>query len=211
MNDQGRKDLVVLVPCKNMQYSIEALLGRPQAFGIRPPVYEVRVHPKRDPGVFRQCHDFLRPFLRSRSYALVLCDREGCGREARPRERLEADMEERLRQNGWEGRSAAVVLDPELEVWFWSDSPHVREALGWKQAQPAVSDWLEQRDYLRSGQRKPARPKEAVQEALRLSKKPRSSSVYFELAQNVSFEHCSDPAFGKFKTVLERWFALGAQ
>jgi hypothetical protein len=119
---------------------------------------------------------------------------------------LEEDIERRLRQNGWADRSAAVVIDPELEAWFWGDSPHVRYVLGWSARFGNIGAWLEAQGLLPPGERKPARPKAAVQEALRWTGQRRSSSLYRELAEPAAFEGCTDPAFAKFKSVLRAWF-----
>jgi hypothetical protein len=133
-------------------------------------------------------------------YALVVCDREGCGRESHSPRVLEVEMETRLAQSGWEHRSAAVVIDPELEAWLRTDSPEVPLVLGWSRERLSLTDWLVHRGYLQPGESKPMRPKEALEELLRIVKKPRSSSLYGELAEKVDFEYCSDPAFAKLKT-----------
>jgi hypothetical protein len=44
---------------------------------------------------------------------------------------MENDLEARLSQSGWpSGCCAAIVIDPELELWVWSRSPHVPAVLG---------------------------------------------------------------------------------
>lgn len=202
-------DLIILVADRNTRFAVSGILGSPERLGTRainaPPPY---VHPKRDPGVIGACESFLRPFQKAARHALVICDRKGCGREKRTREQLEADIEGRLASTGWADRSAAVVIDPELEAWVWSDSPHVLTALGWKQDRAALSGWLEAHGFSESGSAKPSKPKEAVEGLLRLARKPRSSAFYFDLAQKVSFQHCSDGAFSKLTNVLRGWFPL---
>jgi len=200
------KDLVVLVPCLDIQESVDALLRRIEGLRMRPISWLIARHRFRESGVFRQCHEFLRPFQRSARYALVVCDREGCRRPSDTRENLEEDIERRLRQNGWADRSVAVVIDPELEAWFWSDSPQVRHVLGWSARFGNINAWLAQEGYLLPGQRKPARPKEAVEKALCRTGRRRSSSLYRELAEHAAFETCAAPAFAKFKSVLRTWF-----
>jgi hypothetical protein len=61
---------------------------------------------------------------------------------------------------------------------------------------------------LEVGAAKPARPKEAVQLALKTVRTPRSSSIYLELARSVSTDRCTDPAFLKLKRCLREWFPL---
>ena len=115
------KDLVVLVADKNMDRAVRGLLSRYHELRIRPVESDIYVHPHRDPGCLLGAHDFLRPFWNRYAHALVMLDRDGCGQERLPREALEEQLELRLSQNGWNQRAAAVVLDPELEIW--SETP----------------------------------------------------------------------------------------
>jgi len=204
MNDQltgKKKDLVVLVADKNMEAAIQALLQRPQALGIRPISADVFVHVHHDPGVLNEAHKFLAPFAKQYAYALVMFDRQGCGSEE-PAEDLGEKVQSRLNDAGWIERSAVVVLDPELEIWVWSDSPHVPEALG------VSSDDLVSllRKHRPEGQVKPNHPKEAMEEALLRSRTPRSSSIYSWLAQRVSLSRCTDQAFVQLRACLQQWF-----
>jgi phage antirepressor YoqD-like protein len=99
-----------------------------------------------------------------------------------------------------------ILLDPELEIWVWSDSPEVDGQLGWAQRQPDLRTWLRQKGLLLSDQAKPERPKEAMKAALREVKEPWSSSIHQHLAERVSLRRCTDPGFTKLKDTLRRWF-----
>jgi hypothetical protein len=136
------------------------------------------VHPQNDPGCLNDGHHFLRTSLNRSAHALVLFDRE-----------------------------AAVVLEPELEIWVWSDSPHVAEILGWKNRQTDLNRWLREKGFLHEGEIKPDRPKESMEAALKRVRKPRSSVLYQRLAEKISFGRCTDEAFNKFKTTLQNWFS----
>jgi hypothetical protein len=46
-----------------------------------------------------------------------------------------------------------------------------------------------------------------LEKALRIVRKPRSSSIYFQLAQRISFRNCTDASFSKLKLCLTRWFS----
>jgi hypothetical protein len=205
--NSGSKDLVVLIADKNMEGAFLGLLSRPQSLGLRDLSYDLYVHPERDPGCFLRGHDFLRPFAYRYSYALVIFDREGCGKDTVGRIDLERQVEQRLFSSGWNDRAAAIVIDPELEIWVWSDSPHVESALGWPAGGSSIRDWLKQRGWLPEGEIKPTQPKLAVDEALHLHGKPRSSSIYHQLAKKVGFDRCADPAFLKLRQILSRWFS----
>ncbi|MCH8217845.1 MAG: hypothetical protein IH892_13870 [Planctomycetes bacterium] len=204
----GREsDLVVLVADKNMEASVRGLLSRREALGLRQIRYEIYVHVRRDPGCFLGGHDFLRPMAGRTAHALVLFDRIGSGREKNTRESLEDLVTGRLASSGWDDRAAAIVIDPELEVWVWSDSPHVGRVLGWREAYPDVQTWLRERGMWAEGERKPEDPKAAVERVLRHVRKPRSSAMYGKLADLVSFQRCTDPSFLRLRQILAGWFA----
>ncbi|KJS64319.1 MAG: hypothetical protein JL50_20380 [Peptococcaceae bacterium BICA1-7] len=203
-----KKDLVVLVADKNMEYAVKGLLCRDHSFGIRKIMYDCYVHPEHDPGCLLRSHDFLRPFSKIYSYALVILDHDGCGHDYKSRESLELELETRLFECGWEGRASAVIIEPELDIWVWSNSPHVESVLGWAGKVPNLKSWLISNGYANEKSIKPNRPKEAFEHALRIVSKARSSSIYSQLARIVSTEKCSDSAFSKLKTVLKDWFPL---
>jgi len=141
-------------------------------------------------------------------HAMVVFDRHGSGREQETRETIEADVERRLARNGWGNRAAAIVLDPELEIWVWSDSPEVPLTLGWGQREPNLQTWLTDNGFLVEGNSKPQDPKEAMEKVLRIVRKRRSSAIYRELANKVSLRRCVDPAFVKLTTTLQKWFPM---
>jgi hypothetical protein len=197
-------DLVVLVADKNMKFAFEGLLLN-RRLTIRALDAAVFPHPKRDPGVLRQCHDFLRSQQRLAAYAVVMFDRAGCGSEE-SRVVLESEVEARMAANGWVGRSAAVVIDPELEEWVWAGYSQIEQTLGWPCGHGSLEEWLIRERYLYPGQNKPAQPKKALEHALHLSNMRRSSAFYSKLAKAVDFERCTDAAFAKLRAVLAAWF-----
>jgi len=202
-----QKDLVLLVPDCNYDKGLEKLLHRHQSLAIRPISFDIYVHMHRDPGCRLEAHEFLRGLAGEFSYALVLFDKEGCGRTG-PSGLIEAEVQARLDQAGWKGRSRVLVTEPEFDVWVWSDSPHVERALGWPAGLPGLRNWLRERGFLGEGEAKPRRPKEAMEEVLRRTRRPRSASVYAQLGMRVSVERCADPAFQELRQVLHRWFPL---
>ena len=110
------KDLICLVADNNMRQTLRALFDRPDALSIRPVAADIVVHPEHDPGCFLRSPDFLRSFVNRAEHALVLFDREGCGRENSPRAELEVDLGQRLSQAGWNDRARAIAIVPELEI-----------------------------------------------------------------------------------------------
>lgn len=200
------RDLVVLTADGNIEFTLRGLLSRHQEVQLRPVSVDYFRHPHHDPGCLRESHDVLRAFLRSHRHAIVVFDREGCGREPHPREELERQVEQRLEQNGWGDRSAAVVIDPELEQWVWSISHAVNRSLGWAGRTPSLRTWLQEQGLLREHEVKPSRPKDALLAALRHARKPPSSSIFRQLGESVPLRSCSDPAFLKLRRILGSWF-----
>jgi hypothetical protein len=138
------KSLVVLTADKSMRLCVEAILGRAGELGLRLAAddYLVLADGGQDPGVFRRGHESLRSQLNQYHHAILMCDRDGAGAGELTRDAMEAQMETRLAQNGWQERSAAVVIEPELENWIWVDSAHLDNVLGWQGRQPALREWL---------------------------------------------------------------------
>ena len=196
------KDLIVLVPDKNIEATIDKLLARENSLGIVKPAFDIHIHPERDPGVFGKCQEFLRPFLTLYRYALVMFDHAGCGSSQSAKD-IQLGVQNRLDATGWHGRNHVVVLNPELEIWVWSDSPHVARALGL--SQEALQQVLG--DFARDDNAKPEDPKTAMESALRKAGLPRSSAIYSDLASSVSLNRCRDEVFLSLKSVLFFWFA----
>lgn len=199
-------DLVVVVPDQGIRATLEQLLHRHHSIGMRPIEFRILEHIGRDPGCLRSGHDLLRIFVNQSAHGLVVFDRMGCGKEELNRAELELEVEQCLGDTGWAGRSAAVVIDPELETWVWSPSPQVDQVLGWSDRQPALRTWLREFGLLEEGAVKPSDPKTAYLRALRQVNKHHSSAVFADLAQAVGFATCSDLAFRKLRDKLREWF-----
>lgn len=209
MPDKQKKDLVVLAADSTMAFTVYGLLQQHKRLGIRQVILtrgrDTFVRPAQDSGCLRRCDDFLRRFSKDYEHAIVMLDREGCGKE-KTREDLEQDIEDRLSKNGWDDRAMAIVFEPELEIWVWSNSPQVDEVVGWKGKDISLRHWLRERGFLEPDEVKPRSPKEALQAVLIETDIGFSSSVHFNLAKSVGLSRCTDPAFLKFKNKLKEWF-----
>ena len=199
------KPLIIVTADKDAEFAIKALVRRPAALGIRAIDFDCFRHPRRDNGVFNEVHSFLRPFLQW-EYALVILDREGCGHEDEPRDVLEKAVEDRLSANGWPGRSCVVVLDPELEAWIWDSSYQVNRILNWPGGADSLKRWICEQGFVGGGEFKPARPKEALDSALRHRGIRHSSALFRDLAKEFKFENCRDTAFQRLVSTLRGWF-----
>lgn len=202
------RDLVVLVADKDMEETVKGLLSRPKSLTMREIDYEVFRHPYRDAGCRSQCHEFLRSFHKQFQHGLVMFDLEGCGWETKTAEEIERAIEERLSKNGWDDRAGTVVLDPELEIWIWSNSSEVDRVCGWSGQIPSLRQWLEDEEMLQPQELKPKRPKEAFRSALRAVRKQPSSALFRQLAAQVGLRNCEDRSFRKMTRLLRDWFPL---
>lgn len=205
---EDAKDLVVLAADKQIAETLRGVLSRPQALAIRPVSFSIYPHPRKDPGCLHEAEDFLRSFQRDAHHALVLFDYHGCGasNEGSP-DQIEERVEERLGRSGWDERARCIVIDPELEVWVWSDSPEVDECLGWGGSTSRVRDWLRENGQWPVDAAKPPDPKEAVEMALEEVRQPRSSSLFRNLAESVSLSRCEDDSFQRFRQTVQEWFS----
>jgi hypothetical protein len=156
-----------------------------------------------DGGVYKRTHDILRPYINTHRRALVVLDRQ-FGAEL-PGEEVRADIEDRLNSNGWAGRAAAVVIDPELEVLLWQDNPNVDRALKHSNT-PSLRSFLAQDGRWPTEAAKPSAPKEVIQQIIRLNRAGPTMVVYSQIARSVSTKGCLDPAFNRLKDVLCDWF-----
>ena len=156
--DNNTKDLIILTADKNMRFAVEGLLGRPQALFIRPVKANFYIHPERDPGCLLRSHSFLGSFVNQYTHAIVMFDREGCGREHKSRDELEKEVSLRLSQSGWGDRATTIVIDPELENWVFSDSPEIDAVIGWGNKNQPLKTWLQENNFMANWQIKTGTP-----------------------------------------------------
>jgi len=200
-------DLITLVPDANLEYALRGIYNRTESLGIRRMTFEIQRHYQRDPGCFKEGPDFLRYAHKKYCHAIIVMDYAGSGQEnSMDSRQMEEDLCDRMNKSGWDGRCEAIVINPELENWVWSESPHVGRVLGWKRPKCSLQDWLRSSNMQTEGSSKPGQPKEALEAVLRETKTPRSSIIYKQLADRVSFKSCTDPAFRKLMETLNKWF-----
>ncbi len=207
MMQSNKKDLLVLVADRNMEAMLKGILTRNKSLDLRDFQFDIRRHPEKDPGCRVNGVGYLQPFVNQYNHALIIFDMEGCGCNHESVSDIEHEIGKNLKITGWNDKAAVIIIEPELEIWVWSDSPHVDEALGWDSNDTNCFDWLIEQGFIAEGQIKPDRPKEALEAALRFIHKPRSSSIYQYLAEKVSLQRCSDRSFLKLKTILHNWFS----
>lgn len=199
-------ELVALVADRDIQETLTRLFGRSESLQIRAFSFAINRHQGRDAGCRANASNLLRPFLATCRHAIVVFDRHGCG-SASSCEEIERTLEAELSQSGWENRARVVVIDPELEVWLWTDSSVVSRALGWMGSYSELRSWLEDRGTWEHGSLKPNDPKAVMRSVLQETRRRRSARIFGEIAGGVSLRRCRDPAFRKLTDTLREWFA----
>ncbi|MGI8784229.1 MAG: methylation-associated defense system protein MAD4 [Acidobacteriota bacterium] len=197
------RDLILLVPDKNTEYTVRGALSRPEALGIRQIDFQVIVDQGRDGGVRRRGSQVLGVQQARFSHALLLLDYEGCGSDVAPVE-LEAQLDNAL-SGMWGDRAKAIVIDPEVDVWMWGAETHLRSMVDWRFPE-GIRPWLVSQSFAFTADGKPERPKEALEAAFRRAQTPRSSARYEQVAQSISLTRCRDEAFLRLRASVVGWF-----
>lgn len=203
------QDLIVMTACSQQLATIRAIIPRFQSLGTRRINAQFCEHNRKDPGCLGGPEEILRSQAKLYARAIVIFDKHGCGHEMEATRELERRCESKLALSGWENRSRAIVIDPELEAWVWSDSPQVDAVLGWSGQIPGLRTWLEDEGLVSPGEIAPSDPKTALERALKQSKKKRTSAIYQQLAKCVSFDRCRDKSFLRLRKTLVKWFPPG--
>ncbi|HEX5051381.1 MAG TPA: hypothetical protein VFZ65_06385 [Planctomycetota bacterium] len=198
-------DLVCLVADKNMEAVVDGVLARPEALGIRAITFRILRHPQHDSACFHDPTPLLRTTRGEASHAIVLLDRAWEGAPDKPTDQLEADLEHELHQLG-AGWARGIIIDPELEVWLFRRSPRLDAALGWHGRQPPLAERLASDSRWPMDAAKPSDPKATIEWALEQVRKPRSSSIYRDIASKLGLKACTDPSFLRFQATLRAWF-----
>lgn len=201
-----RADLKLVVADQTMKAAFEGLLTRHQSLGIRPldlGAQPAIVHPRHDPGCWKDGPELLAIEHQHFRHGVLALDWEGCNSNCSAEE-TRHDLQTRLDQRTSPGWGSVVLLEPELESWMFAGSHELDRALGWSPG--SLTPWLLEKGHLVEGRQKPGRPKETIEQALLAVKRPRSSSIYRQLALKVSFSRCEDASFLAFKATLQQWF-----
>jgi hypothetical protein len=197
------RDLVLLVPDKNTEFTVRGALTRHQALGIREIDFQIFVEQGRDGGVRRRGTQVLTVLVKRFSHALMVFDHEGCGSDVAAGV-LEAQLDNAL-SAVWGDRAKAIIIEPEVDVWMWGSETHLRTTMNW-QFPESIRSWLATQLFTFNEDGKPVRPKEALDAAFRRAGVPRSSARYEHVAQRISLANCTDPAFLRFRASVVGWF-----
>jgi|SRR5579884_2044459 len=204
-------DLVVLVADGTMRAVFSTFFERPRfheaigcsQFDFNPvtDIFNDVLHT--DGGVHLRAQELLRLYLRTHRYALVVLDGQFGGE--RPCNEIRDEIQARLDNNGWDGRSAVIVIDPELEVLLWQDNPNVERALGHTGPDRLRRQLATNGDWPLESP-KPHQPKELIQRVIRQNGVRTAFVAYTEIARTVTVRRCRDEAFLLLRDSLRAWF-----
>jgi len=205
--------LVCVAADKNIEAALSALLEhRRPALELSSFSFKIVVHPRRDPGCYHEGPDFLSGLLGTGGMlGLLVFDQAWSGNPHATAVETETAVRGRFGPLGIAQRAEVVVIDPEIEAWVWSASPHVDRVLGWDGVQPTLRQWLAEQGLWPDNAPKPPDPKAAMESVLSRQRVPRSSALYRQLARQVSLNGCQDPAFQRFRDLLRLWFPSDQQ
>src|ERR1041384_5208766 len=205
------RDCFFIVADANMEYTLRGMQMRDR-FDLTLQCRTFEFDPRQDlfvavgdndPGLLQRIESYVRPVRTSHRHLVVMIDAEWSGSPGAAA--IGSQILEACERSGWRKHDVvATVLDPELEVWIWQDSPIVERVLGYqgsslRQDLASSGAWPPERN-------KPPRPKETLEAELRRRRIPRSSALYYKIAQQISVKRCVDPAFVELRAALQRWF-----
>ena len=198
--------LIILVADLDIENCVREVILRLQSSKeVLPFQFKIVRHPLRDPGCYSNPQEYLRSYLHSHQFGMVLLDRDGSGKEKEASDVIESTIASKLDRNGWMGRSACMVIEPEIENWLWVASDAVAKILGWSEMS-ALRAYLESNGFWPNDISKPPKPKEAIQFAMRKSGTRFTPAIHQSIAAKASFKSCSSPSFQKFKDTIVHWY-----
>jgi uncharacterized protein (DUF433 family) len=133
------RDLVVLVPDKDIEQTFQGLLDRPQALGIRKVSYDILVHPNRDPGCYHTGPDLLRSYAgEPQRNALIVFDRAWEGAPSEDPATLARNVEDRLRVS-WAQRTCFSFDRGRLDMKPTTLDQHIESTPGISGGKPRIA------------------------------------------------------------------------
>lgn len=208
------KDLLIYVADADALAFMRSTLEKHQALGIRPISFDIERHPQRDAGMMQSGAELARMKKRYYHKALLMWDHHGSGRDHKqgPSD-VGKDIQDKLDSYTWCGKSAVVVLVPELEQWLWHCENAVAAHCGVTVAQ--LEQWVDdcaQRLRNDGDVIKREQPKELFEYVMRNSLKrtisPRDFEEIGKRASVTALLGCD--SFRSIVEVLRLWFPLEA-
>ncbi|MCV2459430.1 hypothetical protein OEB94_09170 [Streptomyces sp. ICN988] len=215
MDESTKRELVFLVADKGMEAMIGAFLGRldfPRRLGCAPfdfnPKTDIVRAGGHDPGlVKREAGKILN--LRRREYRRAIVVVDHAYDNAPDPETIHRLISAQL-DGVWDCFDV-IVIDPELENWFWIDYPDLlKRVLLWtpKGGDRTPRQVLEEAGLWEPGAAKPGDPKRAVEYLYEEGYTgDQNNGIFKRLARDLpSVRRCTDPSFQRLMARLAEWF-----
>jgi hypothetical protein len=193
------------------------------------PEKDIRVHDRRDPGVWKDSQTILFAERQNYEKCLVILDEawEGAPTPDKIIEDIEGLVVNEARWT--RGRFEVILIRPELEAWIWQRNTHIVEAFGFNGTDKELWAMLEQKSLtLEPGKKKyrfapantlagfppawpksepkPKNPKGLVEALTHECRSGPVSGVFNEISSTISLRGCVDPAFKRLRDTLRTWF-----
>lgn len=219
VDEAEKRELVLLVADSGMEAMIGTFLGRDDfhrklgcarfAFNPKTDIVKAGGH---DPGlVKREAGQILNLRRKEFRRAIVVVDNAYSGSPGPEeiRTRIAAQLD-----GAWT-QFAVIVIDPELENWFWVDSPEIiKKALVWsrKDDDRTPRGVLEEAGLWPAGADKPTDPKHAVEYLYAQGHtRDATNGIFKRLAAGLpSVRRCTDDSFRHLTATLCEWFPAQA-
>lgn len=211
------RDIVFLVADGEMQATVEGFFENDaydkrlncERFEFNSKLDLVK-HPQKDPGVFQTGHYFIKGYLQTHSYAVIMLDAQfGGAPEALI---MRQKIKDNMIKSGWlEEQFYIMVIDPELEVLMWQeDTRGIEQIINYPGEPGALKQWLNERNLWPEDLPKPPDPKAAIDKIRGQSwgRKKTHSQNFKRVASEVSFKKCQDEAFVGLWQQLMDWYPV---
>jgi hypothetical protein len=212
------RDIIFLVADGEMQATVEGFFSNDafdQRLECNPFDFDTKQdlikHPRKDPGVYQDGHNYLKSYLGTHQYAVLMVDfafddnlNSACFGQ------FCEDIKTKMRSVGWpDERFFIMVINPELEVLMWqSDTRRIEHIFDYKGQPGGLRAWLQERNLWDEGLSKPQDPKAAIDKVRgqNWGRKKTHSQIFKRIAKDVSFRGCEDESFNGLLQQIKVWF-----
>lgn len=212
------RDIIFLVADGEMQATVEGFFSN-NAFEQRlqcnrfefDTKQDLIKHPRKDPGVYQDGHNYLKSYLDSHQYAVVMVDFDfNNNLSAMDYGQFCEDIKANMRSAGWpDERYFVMAINPELEVLMWqSDTRRVEPIFDYQGPTGGLRAWLQERNLWDEGLSKPQDPKAAIDKVRgqNWGRNKTHSQLFKRIARDVSFRGCEDESFIGLLQQIQVWF-----
>jgi hypothetical protein len=212
------RDIIFLVADGEMQATVEGFFDN-EAFDQRlqcnrfefDAKQDLIKHPRKDPGVYQDGHNYLKSYTDTHKYAVVMVDFAfNDNLKTKNFEQFCEEIKVKMLSVEWpEERFFVMAINPELEVLMWqSDTRRIEHIFDYKGPIGSLRAWLQERNLWDEGLSKPQDPKAAIDmvRGQNWGRKKTHSQIFKRIAREVSFRGCQDQAFNGLLQQIQIWY-----